>query len=363
MTMRWIVLVGATMWVGCSGTAQRPSVSELQPGLNMLDVADPMWGTSSAYVKDGRVVYMETRLGLLKPEVYRGDSPDEPAYEMDMRIVDQNGSTFYVQRGGDNYIEPTWGAEFAQSMKNVNVKERELDWKIALEATADFAKVAPASLRDHSHTMKTFATMRSPVTDTAMRAQMAARPAGELTNAETGYGSYSRTGWTQTYIGKYSKGAGCFAWICGGSHTATQLWVNPNVGYWIASVNACNHGTCAGASGMSYDCNTPAVIHSSSFAYNGSTATGVTGASDGLGGCQTKYNWNSGGTDHLCNDDAVFEMAENAAATGSVASSTYYRAQNGFCRGSACGGGSPAHYACNCGVYGCSGDWNTPNCF
>ena len=49
--------------VGCtsSATDTRPPISELKPGLNMIDVSDPSWGVDAAYVKEGHVVYLEER--------------------------------------------------------------------------------------------------------------------------------------------------------------------------------------------------------------------------------------------------------------------------------------------------------------
>ncbi len=65
--------------IGCtsSATDTRPPISELKPGLNMIDIEDPSWGVDAAYVKDGHVVYLEERLGAMKPQVYRDAAPDE----------------------------------------------------------------------------------------------------------------------------------------------------------------------------------------------------------------------------------------------------------------------------------------------
>src|SRR5689334_6709633 len=103
--------------IGCtsSATDTRPSISELKPGLNMIDIEDPSWGVDAAYVKDGHVVYLEERLGAMKPQVYRDSAPDEPANEIDMRFVDETGKTFFVQRGGDQFVDPTWNDDINMS--------------------------------------------------------------------------------------------------------------------------------------------------------------------------------------------------------------------------------------------------------
>ena len=53
-----LVLVGV-LAVGCS-TSDRPPVSQLKQGLNLLDVRDPSWGMNAAFVKNDRVVYLKT---------------------------------------------------------------------------------------------------------------------------------------------------------------------------------------------------------------------------------------------------------------------------------------------------------------
>ena len=142
---------------------------------------------------------------------------------------------------------------------------------------------------------------------------------------------------------------------------------------WTFQVDANNHGRHATVSGMGYDC-----YSQGGWFYNawvtGATAGGADGNYDNQGGCQTSYSWNSGGFDHLCNDDAAYELWQ--AKTGSQATGHGYNGNgqgngdsigfqyygSGWCRGSACGQ-NPAYFACNCGSFGgCGGDWNTPNC-
>src|SRR5208283_2184887 len=99
--------------------SSRPSASQLKEGLTVLDSRDPTFGVSAAYVKSGRVVYIESRVGNLKPEVYRSEGRNEPDYEMDLRIVDHNNFTVFAQRGGDNFAESSWNADLARSSASV----------------------------------------------------------------------------------------------------------------------------------------------------------------------------------------------------------------------------------------------------
>src|SRR5437879_4192377 len=82
---RIVATVGLLMG-GCSAdgsSSSRPPVTALSEGLNLLDVHDPSWGLNAAYVKAGRVIYLESRVGALKPEVYRHEFPNDPPNEQD----------------------------------------------------------------------------------------------------------------------------------------------------------------------------------------------------------------------------------------------------------------------------------------
>ncbi len=348
------VLVSGVM--GCSNSSERPTVGTLHEGLNMLDVTDPTWGTNTAYLKDGRVIYIETRMGALKPEVFRLTAPDQPANEIDLRFIDQNGISFFVQRGGDTYVDPTWAADIqarSQEALAVDPAERNLDWALAQEAGLAFAAQAPAAFRDHTHDIQEFASRPSVPNDPELRrALVEVAKDHPIPAEEAAKGSYTASGWMQTYTALYS-GRVCSAWICVADHSATIMYVNPNVGYWIQAISANNHGRAWNGSGMGYRCYSGASAWQYGTTINGSTAGGATGGSDGQGGCQTPYSWNSGGYDHLCNSDAAYELWQGKEATqntsrGGNISFTW---------------DGPGNYACNCNNNNdCDGDWTRPNC-
>ena len=384
---RWQALLGAgagllvagytLSLVGCADagpTSSHPPASQLKEGLNLLDTHDAKWGFNAAYVQAGRVVYIESRTGPPKPEVYRNDSPDEPANEMDLRFVDQSNHTFWAQRGGDAWVDASWDIKMTQELDpSITPAARDQDYTVAQEGAKALIAALPAAFKDHSYHLGIFSKMVPPTRDPQLMAKI-----GEFDQKapqppkEKAYGYYADSTWTQLYAYKYSKPTGCFFWTCGGSHSAVAMYANPNVGAWQYVIAACNHGTCPGGSGMSADCYS--WNGGGWFQYgvqqNGETQGKVTGSGDGTGGCQTAYNWDSGGYDHLCNDDAAYELweaklgsqwtymgFENGDAIG------FQYAGSGYCRGSLCGSGSPAHFACDCQTFsGCSGDWNTPVC-
>ena len=138
--------------VGCSSnaptTSSRPGAAQLKEGLNVLEMKDPSIGLSAAYMQGGRVVYIETRMGSLKPEVYRNDSPEAPANEIDTRIVDHNDYTFYSMRGGDSFVEPSWAADIARSYTpTAPDTDRVLDMAIARQAVTELSRRLPPPSR------------------------------------------------------------------------------------------------------------------------------------------------------------------------------------------------------------------------
>ena len=365
-----VLVAGYTLsLVGCSGSptsSYHPPASQLKDGINMLEVKDPHWGTNAAYLENGRVIYVETRVGPMKPEVYRQTWPDDPANEMDMRFVDHNGNTFYVMRGGDTLIDPTWQKEMSSSYQQnlqVPASERALDWQVAQHAAGAMAVALPKGFEDHVFHLTAFAKAPPPPDDPFMKAKEARIQATPLPGGRP-YGADYVGNKIRLETEKFSAGTVCFAWTCAASHSATNMWYYN--GAWNLGIVANNHGR--SPSQLNYDCYSNGGWFNG-VVENGSTAGNNTGSGDGQGGCQTAYSWDSGGYDHLCNDDAAYELWQ-AKAGGQW---TYQGFENGdaigfqwyggsWCDGVACGQ-SPSYFACDCQTFGgCAGDWNTPAC-
>jgi hypothetical protein len=365
-------LLGASAMVALLGCAEekvnlRPPIGELHDGLNMIETSDPEWGIAGAFVKNARVIYFETRVGAPKPDVYRTAWPNDPASEIDMRFVDQNGLTFYVQRGGDNYVDPAWEDDVKATraaVLTIDGRQRELDFEMAQEAAQAFGAAAPASLRDHTYQMSGFAAMLPPSQDAAMilRAQKISqevRP--EVPRAGFSYGAWS---WLETDL--YSANTGCFAWICWAKHSATLMWdyegyYNASGAWtpigWVLAINACNHGRCYNELG--YNC------YSQGGWFWNATVNGEANHNSTAinGACQTPYDWDSGGWDHLCNDDSAYELWQ--AKNGGTGSAAYGTGGDGYrfqwFNASSSKGNS--YFACDCGSFaGCDNDWGRPSC-
>jgi hypothetical protein len=360
-SLAWIGGGALVILAGCSGSvSSRPPASQLQEGLNLLDVKDPTWGVSAAYMKQNRVIYIESRVGNLKPEVYRLDDPSAPQYEMDVRFVDQNGHTFMIQRGGDSYVEPSWAQEIKASRNiKIDLATRELDFKLAQEASASFMTLSMPALKDHVYHMATYAAQQPPslnqhLIDKSIRIAKNPPPVTAPATSETGYGTYYFSGYSWPETDEYGKGT-----MYAGSHTSTMMWDcqwNGSSCSWVTGIVTCNHGTCANQSAVSYRCYTNSGWYNN-LSENGTTNTNASGSWDGQGGCQTGYSWSSSNNAHLCNDDTAMELWQ--AKYGTIPDVIGFSSSGwgSACLGCCCGA-SPTTYSCNYP----NGDWNAPNC-
>jgi hypothetical protein len=315
---------GSVMLIGCgSGTSTyHPPASQLKEGVNLLDVKDPAWGANAAFVQGGRVIYMETRVGPPKPDVYRQSWPDDPPNEMDMRFVDQNGYTFYVMRGGDSLIDPTWSEEIGKTQaanRMVSNADRNLDWQMAQAGAKALAGALPTGFQDHAFHLTSFSRLLPPAEDPMMQAKLERIKAAPLPAGDRPYGNFSyaaNQSWLETDA--YSGDTGCAVWICVAKHSATRMWDaewNGSAYTWVLAVDANNHGRHATDSGMGYHCYSNGGWYGAGTTISGSTAGSATGSWDGQGGCQTAYSWSSNNNAHLCNDDAAYELWQAKSGT------------------------------------------------
>ena len=343
-----LTLGGGIILVGCGSDAKsdRPPIAQLHDGVNLLAVKDPTWGVNAAYVKGTRVVYVQTRIGALKPDVYRQMEPEQPAYETDMRFVDGKGNTFYAQRGGDTFVDPTWDKEFASSQLAVNRvsdAERDQDFRIAKEAATALNTALPATFKDHTFHIAHFATLPVPSEDAALQAKI--QRIQQVPRPDTGFQDSYLSGSRFLETDLYSHQL-CAAWVCPAWHSSTIMWNYQSS--WNQTMVACNHGAC-GSNGNSYQC------YSSGGWFTNVTETGETSGSNGgaWGGCLSGYNWNTP-PGHECNSDAAYELWQ--AKSGGL--NTAYGGQWSFNYNDSNG----HNYQCSTQSGGGSGDWKKPAC-
>ena len=346
--------------IGCTSSTQtRPPVEELDEGLNLLDASDPSWGINAAFRAGDSVVYIEQRVGALKPAISREDSPNEPANEMDMRFIDKNGITFYVERGGDLYVEPTWNDDIRAAFDvTVPDAQRAADFTLARDGAAALAKIAATNkaLVPFGQIAAVHAARPTPQEDPELIAGLAKIQSEERAydlNNWSGIGSWKLKG------DLWSKKKGCSVWYCPAQHSAVRTSATQNGTSWQIVLTACNHGSCAGDSEMNYKCTST----TSNWVTNPSITTESHGGSSIGGGCLTEYGWNSSDNDHLCNDDAAYEIWQ--AKNGTIGGTTRDTNGNGnnFVYTATGVTSNPSwegtsHWACNCSHNAhCDNDW------
>jgi hypothetical protein len=302
---------------GCAADTGSPSPtpSSLKPGLNILS-SDPHVGVSAAYVAKGRVVFLETRVGELKEKLYRDTYPNEPAYVMDARAVDQEGRTFELVIGADGFVDSTWASDIRGAGRITTAAEslqRQDDFALAREASGAFAAVATPELADHvTHlTNLTLVVPRESESLKAAALEIEKSPPAERAFASNGCNNNVQAGLV------YAKP---FAIIA--QHSSVQGWdYNGCTGTWDSIVNTCNHGTCANDSSMSPQCG--------GYTYSPWDATSLndmwskeenttTNNRSNTGACWSGYGidvldvtvYGSGDPNHECNDDSALEMQE-----------------------------------------------------
>jgi len=367
---QWLVVLGAAflaLAVGCTeGTIQqRPDVSQLEEGLTILK-AEPTWGVNAAYVKDRRGVFVETRVGYLRPEIYRLTWPDDPTHEMDFRVLDQKGRVIIVQRGGDTFVDPSWDQDIGESVKayaDINPEERTKDIELAWEALGVAATSLPEEFKEHVHYFRTLGSRLPFHRDPEMMARLQelasrADPGPKTSPSESAYASTYYG--APIYVAGHAYRGEILNW---GDHTAVNFVYSFDgwqTGYiWVY---ACNHGRCSYESGMNYRC-----VSGGSWvpAASWDVETNSGGNKAVSGGCRspyswftyTKYWWGSTGdkNTHDCNDDAAYELWQAKEGTAWTSRGDMYsfnwKDPNGH------------RYACYCNSdHHCDGDWSSPKC-
>ncbi len=362
-------LLGLSLLAFPAGCAEEEP-TELEQGLNLLDVEEPSWGIAAAYVKGEQVVYLETRVGAPKPAVYRETWPDDPPNEMDMRFLDRDGKMFYAIRGGDTFIDPSWNQDLGASLSSATpVAERSQSFRLAREAAEAFLAEAPEGTEDHAHHLANFAAMTPPSDDPEMIArEQRLRTAVPTPPAAPTYADWSRGGW-------FLLDGQLFADSCCGGvgmHSAVRLWYLDSGASWQVSIDACNHGRCP------WEMNYRGENWGDWVSYAYISAEHLRNNTSVGGGCRSPYDWWSGspwgnGNDHLCNSDSAYELWQVRRASTWVCngngcgdgrnSSEYSFRWYGGCNGGDCGDNSNAYYSCTCrDSFGdCDNDYGYPD--
>ena len=330
----YIISLGSIV-AGCAVGNGGPSPTSTQhEGLTILH-SDPAVGVSVSFSENGRVVFLETRVGPPKQAIYQQAFPNEPLFEMDARVVDQEGRAFELTRGGDAFIDPTWAPD---AMANNHIQSaaegvaRANDFAIARDAARALAAQAGPELADHVFHL-TNLTRIVPQEDPTLQAEAAVLRAqrGGVVVAFNSNGCSSNTQEGKIYTAALTGAEGLVSEINGAQHSTVGGWnYNHCTDTWDQQVNSCNHGPCAQSSSTTLGCNSqsgaeaaPALLD-----YWVDEPSGTTGTVSGA--CTSKYGivvaditwYGAGNPDHVCNDDSAYELEEIKQHTKSTSYGT-----------------------------------------
>jgi hypothetical protein len=306
------------------------------------------------------MVFVETRVGELKPEAYRKAFPDEPEREMDMRVVDTEGRTFFVIKGGDDFADPTWEKDIMDHAKpgQAHLDHRAADYALMEEAADELAKAESApEFAPHVFHLKSVSGF-VPARNDIVKAHLTElndikRPEIMLKNTATPYSGaddynymYADTTSKSIFLGVANHSATTgrnFGWKTTGTAVLDETWIN------------CNHGTCSNNMSFRHSAESGWIAGYKSlgsfFSRETSTTTGGV-----WGSCGTGYNWNTP-PGHDCNDDSAYQMWQVRYA--SPGSSTTYGAGGDRWRFHVIDS-SGNWFACDCSYTGRCNDWSVP---
>lgn len=286
---------------GPEDLAPAPEEISLKQGINLLDL-QPDFSFSAAYVKGTDVIYLQAVRGQPTPEKYRND-PAYPQFEVDARITDQDGRLLYIQRGGDDFVDPSWFDDLVwQDNLPAGISNR-----VHFEMVGEAANALEAELAKLGQRMDERLTPELRAIREFGRSAPAAYEASErefdeyvarhgLFQIEAGGGGTTgpEDAVKNLYAGYYSIAVHDMSCCSGfGRHSATRIKRNHGGGFYTY-YDFCNHGTCAYQ--MPQKCLLPMI--------NKPAWTAPT--------CGTSYSaWsNSGG--HNCHDDTRLQLAAYA---------------------------------------------------
>ena len=272
------------------------------------------------YEIDGDTITVEVNRGKRTPAIMRRLNSDWPIYEIDVRILDSEGDPIYVQVGGHDPVDATWGLEFDASLSVREATDPEIrnpKARKSYEAAYQMlTKLKGAKIQEKL-------TPEREALEGAMNILQSAM-SSDLTSSEEE--QVAAFGCTDTQIIEVWKKSAFFPGNILGDHSGTVMKTksgSTTYTVWVAA----NHGTAPGASGMSKKC-------SQSF-------TERCGQSIAPPMCSTPVQWETSkplqdDDKHVCNDDSyiqVLRIKTNAgvSTTGGTCNDTTLRSRAPSC--------------------------------
>jgi len=299
LSFRNFALVVLTLLIGifsCAVASAADMSTVLQTGTDAVqgftDLKHADGVLTGTYHSDGDTVTIEVRRGKRTPVTIRKLNPDWPLYEMDARILDSEGDPIYVQVGGHDPIDPTWGPDFDAS----------LSAREAMEPAARDAKAAKSyeTAYEMLHTLKSAKLKNSLAPEKAalygvMNILQSAMAVETLSDEQN---QAQLLGCGDTQIIEVWKIGAFFPGNIFGDHSGTLMKTTSSgrtYTIWVAG----NHGKAPGQSGMTKSC---------SASYGGRC-----GQSFAPPMCSTPLQWETSNPiqddyKHVCNDDSYIQV-------------------------------------------------------
>jgi hypothetical protein len=307
--MRTITLSALVFGVGClgvtalgcgsgQGSGPRPGVDQLPQGLTVFSSSETQ--INGAFKSGTTAIYFETRRGQPTLPGFKELMPDVGDYEMDARFLDAAGNTIMIQRGGDTFVEPSWGAELEkQNAQKTGIRLDVGALELAQQMTTAVVRQLP-SAADHLHALTGLSEASVTRASTLRTA-----PTGGVQLQGTNWCNWNMANgqnasdnscnWTWSGTSTYRIHYACIMSIiwCVGDHSSVEVDGNGFVLY------SCNHGRCAYQMGN--------VSCQGTGSADDEQVEGATDYNTVTNACTTPYNWNSGGGTHNCHDDSMME--------------------------------------------------------
>lgn len=286
--IRWVVTLCITLVMAGSGCM---SVPPAPVGTTTLETADPDRGVLvGTYTWNGTLIHFEARRGGPNPPIMLALDPNAPRYAVDARVCDANSRCFLLQGGGHAMVDESWAesARFTDAPDPAeSLKNNQAAWYMATDFSTTTTFQGLEDLRDALITLG-----RANPPEEWPTVDVAQGPDGVAVSSVVPMNSFTHqfeVWWAPLY---------------GFEHSSTRTRALASNGVTLTAVSTCNHGSCAGTSGMARSCarsfsNRPSSIP---IASNCSTTWGLGVPCAGDGCCGTGYGFGAG--QHVCNDDS-----------------------------------------------------------
>lgn len=299
-----VLMCGLGLLSSCAAPVESESVTPVRAGLEVLEADEAAGKLVLAFHKDGRTIRYELLLGgaLESTSPANDGNPELPTAVVDARITDARGGVFYMQRGGDTFLDPTW---HMPAIKDLDVPGRLIDIKLPKDAVGELRalKISPR-LDDLRRTAIQIGLgvdnmyEKDAATTETKPPVIAGEPDGTLgAKVEWVYANYVSK-WD--YVVR-RQGSGLFV----GEHSSMWLRAWHANNWVVANFYSCNHGACANWSTMSTKCVMYGWRYDSGYRTRAFYSDTTTSTGYNNGACGTWWGLLPG--QHTCNNDSILQ--------------------------------------------------------